>query len=187
MFAKATHMESCMKYWTDSNIRNMVTGIAPLPFDLGQVFPLESREYYAEHARDVSTNPVVNNLLNISARQSKIADYFVQIVRSNSDIMQMQCMSMPQGRAETGYSGPDPAPYWDQFKESAKQQELVVTAQAIQNVLAPYAARVEKVVVKEMASRQENLLTSVQTKRYGPQGELLMTVAPPTIRKLGKK
>ena len=113
MFKKATHMESCMKWWTESNIRGMASGLAPYA-----VSSEIKREYRAQRSRDMVDNT--------SDRQNNIANIFTRLVRENPDIMAMQCATMPQGRGETGMTEADAikvAGYWDQLKEAARQEE----------------------------------------------------------------
>lgn len=134
MMKKATHMESCMKWWTDSNIRSMASGLTPYPIGADI-----KREYRAQHAREMVDNT--------GDRQNNIASIFVRIVRRNSDIMAMQCATMPQGRGETGMTEADAAKvagYWDQIKEAARQEEYQNLVGSIGVTVAQKVAAVQE-------------------------------------------
>jgi hypothetical protein len=112
MMKKATHMESCMKWWTDSNIRGMMVGITPYP-----ISDEIKREYQIEHT---SVMPV-----NESGRWDTIANIFVRLLRENPSLMEAQCATMPQGIVETQttLSPALVASYFSQLKEQARQEE----------------------------------------------------------------
>lgn len=188
MFKKATHMESCMKWWTDSNIRGMVAGRTPYPVDVIDPiivmdrFVEASREYRLEHAKeaieDVGVQSVlagarsnINSILSTGTRKQKIGSAYVSQVRGYPDIMQAQCMSMPQGRAETG-ANIDPnmvGGVFEQMKDVAQQQEVEATTQAmnsaieaaasgISGILAPYGRVASQKVEVIQMTREAGLV-----------------------------
>lgn len=117
MMKKATHMESCMKWWTDSNIASMIAGTPLLP--IGSEL---SREYEIQHAKPMSMVASFSE----SARRASMTRIFIGYVRANPDIMQYECATMSQGRAETGMTEVDyrkAQEYWGQMKEGARQKE----------------------------------------------------------------
>lgn len=64
-------------------------------------------------------------------------------------------------------------------KQYAQQEELQAEADA-------EAAMQNQIVTGQMETRQAHLLTTPLTQQFGKQGELIITVAPPTIKKIGK-
>lgn len=145
IFKKATHMESCMNWWSDSNIRGMASGLAPYPFVFEEYmmkeFPQFLRQYQIKQADGTWASVGVESLLNTSNRQSRIATIFTRIVRENPDIMKLQCASMPQGRAETGYVGEGAEKYFEQIKEVARQEEYSTIATQVDKLVAPWKVK----------------------------------------------
>jgi hypothetical protein len=142
MFKKATHMESCMKWWTDSNIRSMMAGISPYP-----ITEDVKREYQLQHAR-----PLV---YNEGGRWNNMASIFVSKIRANPDIMQFQCATMPQGRAETKMTEADAVTaqqYLAQLKEAARQEEYF-------NIAGNAGSVVEQKSVAVQQTREAGLVT----------------------------
>lgn len=143
MFKKATHMESCMKWWTDSNIRSMASGLEPYP--ISQEI---KQEYRLQHAKELVDS--------YSDRKNNIINNFVKYVRQNPDIMSMQCATMPQGRKETHMTEADAAKvvvYWSQIKEASRQQEYQDFVGAVGAILSQKVAAVA-------SSRQAGLVTT---------------------------
>lgn len=160
LFKKATHMESCMKWWTDENITGMIKGRMPYAIDVAQSFPEASREYQINRARHVTDDEQVVRLLDVPRRQKIMIAAFVSSVRAYPDLMQAQCAAMPQGRAETGvtFTESDLAPVWNGMKEAAQVSEYKRTLKAIENILAPYAALVKQKTAMIQQTRQTGLV-----------------------------
>ena len=154
LFKKATHMESCMKWWSDSNIRSMVN-VSPYPVDVIQSFPDESREYQLQHASSVTGDSSIQSLISGSGRIYNIGTYYVSQVRANPDMMQASCASMPQGQAET-HANINPADVnaaFDQMKEQARQQEYQDTITSIGRILSQYKRVIERKVAVVQQTR----------------------------------
>lgn len=146
LFKKATHMGDCMKWWSDSNIRGMVGGIQPYPFSFQDYmmknFPQFLRQYQIKQADGTWASVGVDNLLNAGNRRARIANIFIGLVRSNPDIMKLQCAV--QHRGETGYTGHTQAQVneiWDQIKEVARQQEYSTIAEEVDKLVAPFKVK----------------------------------------------
>ena len=157
LFKKATHMGDCMKWWNnENNIRGMVSGISPYPIDVEQIFPEESREYQLQHARNVSGESGIQNLLSTSSRRYQIGTYYIGGVRANPEIMQMSCLTQPNVQAEVGQriSASEVEPYFDQLKEQARQKEYYDTVESIKRVLASYRMVVERKAVVVQKTRE---------------------------------
>lgn len=154
LFKKATHMESCMKWWSDSNIRGMVN-VSPYPVDVVSSFPGESQEYQAQHASSVTGDSGIQSLLSTSSRTYNIGTYYVSQVRANPDMMTASCASMPQGQAEThaNINPSDVNVAFDQMKEQARQQEYQSVLQSVGRVLAGYKRSVERKVAVVQQTR----------------------------------
>lgn len=150
MFKKATHMESCMKGWDDGGIRGIAAGVVPYPvsFDFNfeqymmKNFPQFLRQYqilqaggqWASVGVDTYLNRMKNKVLNMANRRRKIQDIFLRIVRENPDIMKLECVSLPKGRAETGYQGEGAGLYWENFREAARQEEYGMIVKEVNNI-----------------------------------------------------
>jgi hypothetical protein len=118
MMKKATHMESCMNWWTDSNIKSMIAGMAPYPIGVEV-----RREYKLQRGQDMS---VIEG-----ARWENMASKYVRLVRANPSLMEAQCASMPQGRGETGMTEADAitvGKYFTQLKLQAQYEEYMEIA-----------------------------------------------------------
>lgn len=145
-FKKATHMEDCMKWWTDSNIRGMSAGIVPYPIDINafiQKYSDAIHEYRLQRAQEIDIKGLV--VSSLSGRSSKIGNIFVKLVQNSKEFMEFYCASMPQSRAKTGMTEADYTKaneYLGHLKEQAKQEEYTSTLQEIEqkivSVLAPY-------------------------------------------------
>jgi hypothetical protein len=117
MMKKATHMESCMKWWSDSNIRGMMAGMSPYPISA------EVRhEYLLQRGKEM--------VVNESGRWENMASKFVRSVRANPNLMEAQCVSMPQGKAEmpNDINPALVASYFSQLKEQARNDEYMEIA-----------------------------------------------------------
>lgn len=155
-FKKATKMESCMKWWSDSNIRSMAAGVTPYPINVEEMLPDIAREYRLQHTRSINSDPRIINILNNTRRVVSIQNTFLEYVRGNPDIMGLQCAV--QNWDETGLteiSQADVNVYWDQLKESARQKEVYDTSTEIERVLKLYTERIaiREEQVKETRSR----------------------------------
>lgn len=210
-FKKATHMGDCMKWWNiGDNLRGMTKGAQPYPIEwnfsfedyMMKNFPQFLRQYqimqaggqWASVGVDSYLNSIKNEVSDMGARQRKIQDAFVRLVRQNPEIMQLACAV--NERAETGYTGHTVAQieeYWSNFRESARQEEYNATSRVLENVSARIDQLVAPFKVKEtwgavVKSRDTNL--AVKTE-YGSQlrmpenvigvsrGALVMTLKTP--------
>lgn len=160
LFKKATKMESCMKWWSDENIRGMVTGVQPYPIDIEQMLPEIATEYRLQHARSINTDPRLANILSFGARNAKIQNAYLQFVRGNPDIMGLQCAV--QNSDETGLTEVSQAQvnmYWKQLQEAARQQEVYETANELEQAVKLYVQRIEKRKTEIQESRSRGLIT----------------------------
>lgn len=165
LFKKATHFGDCMKWWSDSNIRGMASGLLPYPIDVVQNFPEASREYQLQHATSVMNDAGVIRALYVSSRTNGIVNVFVMVVRSNPDLMQLQCAVQAKSKGEdTGvnYDQSFVNQFWDQLKESARQQEYSETMQKISSILASYTVTAAAKVNVIQSTRQTGLVAGPQ-------------------------
>lgn len=116
VFKKATHMESCMNWWTDSNIMSM----SGKPYNVVQL------SYYSEDSEQMKRFQA--KIKTPEQRQARVSELFLKIVKSVPDVQQlfqMQCASMPQGQKETK-AGIDPnmvADIWNRLRKIAQDAE----------------------------------------------------------------
>lgn len=171
LFKKATHMESCMNYWSDSNIKNMVAGIQPIPFDFVDYmklnFPQFMRQYQILIAGGQWASVGVDKLLNISNRRAKIANIFLNTVRANPDIMLGDCVTMPQGIAEVGVTVPRSVvnKAWADLKEYARQKEYSTIADQVDKLVAPF--KVKETWGEIIKTREAGLLVKSSSSSSG--------------------
>lgn len=181
LFKKATHMEGCMNWWTDSNIMS----ISGKPHNIIQL------SYYSENSEQMKR--FQTKIKTPEQRQARVRELFLKVVKSLPDVktlFQMQCASMPQGQKETK-ADIDPnmvAGIWNQLRKIAQDAEYE-EIMAIVN-----SAKLELVQTK----REAGLLipsvsrnTSVMTKpgvpltfpTYTSGGSLIHNVGPAIINK----
>jgi len=165
MFKKATRMGDCMKWWSDSNIRGMVSGLQPYPFSFEDYmmknFPQFLRQYQIKQADGSWARVGIDSLLNRGSRQARIANIFVRLVKQNPEIMQLQCAV--QERAETGYteySQTQVNEYWNNFKEAARQEEYGNLQSEVDRLVAPF--KVKETWGEVVKSREAGLLVKTE-------------------------
>lgn len=161
LFKKATHMGDCMKWWSDSNIRGMAGWIEPYSFIFEEYmrksFPQFIRQYQIMQAGGEWGSVGIDNLLNVNNRRNRIQNNFISLVRSNPDIMMLQCAVQHAG--ESGYTGHTAAQVgelFDTLKEYARQQEYRFILSEVDRLMAPFRAKQQWTAI--VASRKSNLL-----------------------------
>jgi len=193
LFKKATHMGDCMKWWNDNNIRGMVGGIQPIPFDfysyMMKEFPQFLRQYQIKQADGTWASVGVDSLLNTGNRRNRIASEYVWLVRENPQIMQAVCATQPNVIAQQGSSGISEREVSDmveQMKEYAKQKEYSTIAAQVDKLVAPF--KVKETWGAIVKSRNVNLVVPTE---HGSQlrmpeniigvsrGALVMTLKTP--------
>ncbi len=120
IFKKATKMESCMKWWTYSNLYNIgPSDVIPINVDeMMKKLPVQYQFSY-----DIIKRNLVG-LFDKAGRLNRARAIFVNLAYANSDIFQAQCVA--QHRDETGAPPEMLAQVgrvWDAMREVAKQQE----------------------------------------------------------------
>jgi len=193
LFKKATHMGDCMKWWSDSNIKSMVESIQPIPFSFEDYmmknFPQFLRQYQIKQADGSWASVGVDRLLSIRSRKDTIADIYVGLIRSHSEIIQAECATQPNVIAQQGSSGinrSDVDRAWAEFKEYARQKEYSTIAERVDRLVAPY--KVKETWGAIVKSRNANLIVPTE---HGSQlrmpdnvigvsrGALVMTLKTP--------
>lgn len=146
LFKKATHMGDCMKWWSDSNIKGMASGVEPYSFDFNDYmmknFPQFLKRYQTMQADGTWANVGVDRLLSSTNRRARVGRIFLRIVRQNPDVMTLQCAV--RERAETGYTGYTQSQVddiWGQIKEAARQEEYSTIAQEVDRLVAPFKVK----------------------------------------------
>jgi hypothetical protein len=174
LFKKATHFGDCMKWFNnENNIRGMVAGITPYGIDVEESFPVASREYRLQHADSIATHPGVISALNVGTRQGRIANLFVSALRSNPELMQLQCAVQARSKGEdTGVdmSQNEVGQYWGQLKEGTRQQEYVDTIGMLMNILASYQVVATKKIEVIQKTREAGLVTGSNKAFQLPEG-----------------
>lgn len=123
---KATHMESCMKWFTDSNIMGIAGNTVTPISTIALVYVSDDPARMAKYKSDLEA------LTNIATRQQRMRSIFLQSVRSMpgiNDLFKMQCASMPKGQKETkaNINPADVAAIWEQFRQYAMDVEYQET------------------------------------------------------------
>lgn len=200
MFAKATHMGDCMKWWdNENNIRGMATGIVPILISIEQFYSNMDKavrqRFDERQAKGDSLG--INRMLNTSTRRYKIVNNFVAQVRANPEVMQLTCMSQPNVQRETGDSSITPAyveSIVNQFRQQAQEAEYNQTfaelskVMDIRNILQITSEQWGRVEAKREAG---SLIPSVRTQpgipltfpTYTSGGSLIHNVGPAIINK----
>jgi hypothetical protein len=161
MFSKATHMGDCMKWWSDSNIRGMAAGVEPYAFDFHDYmmheFPQFLRQYQVMQAGGEWAKVGIDSLIGGVSRRGRISNIFLRLVRSNPDLMTLQCAV--RERAETGFTQFNQAQVdeiWAAARESARQEEYVNMVKEVDARLEPY--KVKERWAQIVQSRSQNLV-----------------------------
>ena len=188
LFKKATHMESCMRWWTDSNIRSMAGRVKDSSIPL--YYHIEDPVFAAKYKSDM------DNI--VSSRVGRLQDLFLSMVRSTPDIdslFRMQCASMPQGQKETK-ANIDPiyvASIWNMIRQSAQEQEHqeytakieAIKMQIIQKkrdestFFLPVETKTKNGVV--ISTGIPGVMPAVMQKRYTSGGSEIINVGPAII------
>lgn len=163
LFKKATEMESCMKWWTDSNIIGMTNGISLYSIDVVSLFPEAIQEYRVEHADSIMTSGPIASALNPAKRQRAISSIFLKAVRDNPDLMTAQCAIVAKSKGEnTGMtvSQADVEGYWSQLKEAARQKEAESVLSEITKIMGPYQSVANQKTAAVVTTRQAGLVST---------------------------
>lgn len=166
LFKKATHMESCMRWWTDSNIRSMSGGIKD---SMPLYYHLEDPVLAAKYKLDM------NNI--ISSRAGRLQDLFLNMVRSTPDIdslFKMQCASMPKGQKETK-ANIDPAyvaSIWNSIRQNAQEQEY-----------QEYLVKIEAIKIQIIQKKRDESTFFLPTETKTKNGVVISTGMPAVMQK----
>lgn len=133
LFKKATHMESCMKWWTDDNLRTQVGAVIPassIPYTYVSDDPKKMAEFQTK----------AESLMNPAKRQRRLKEIYVRLVRSQpsaNDLFYATCASMPQGQRETGanINRADIDSAWAALRGAAQQQEYQESVGEVQRLI----------------------------------------------------
>lgn len=149
MFKKATKMESCMKWWTSSNLYNWGPSDV-IPIDLDRVFNdiFGKLQLQYKISFDVFSKVVKRDLKNEvigftdkNARLNRAKAIFIGMAYANSDMFRIQCAA--QHRDETG-APPElldqVTRMWNQMREAAKQKEF-------DEVLSGFERRIKELIL----------------------------------------
>lgn len=147
LFKKATHMESCMKIWTDSYIRGMAAGVQPYPFSfesyMMEHFPQFKRQYEVMQVGGEWRNTGIDQMITVASRHGRIASHFLRLVKQYPDIMKVECLIHPssQYRAQVPYSNADVANIWNMLREGAKALEYNDLVTKVDQVVAKWKVK----------------------------------------------
>jgi hypothetical protein len=193
LFKKATHMESCMKWWTDDNILRNVGTVIPsgsIPF----VYVMDDQKKMAEYQAKYEM------LLNPTKRQRRLEQLYLSKVRSQpgiNDLFYATCAAMPKGRAETGanINQADVDAVWSGLRQAAQQQEYQESVGRVRDMIEEQkqslitAKRAEGtffVKKKDESGKEVTVASPIMPKGvvgYTQGGVTLIEVAPAVVSK----
>lgn len=181
MFAKATKMESCLKWWSDSNLRSIAGGrVVPISLeDIYRQYP-QYRSLFSVLQTNVGGDFLgLKHLIDVGSRMYKMQSHFVRFARqanSEMDLFVAQCAA--QHRDETGvpFTQEQIAPIWESLREQARQMEYNETMDEVYRRLNSYIGQAEAARQRGMVYQQALKVGKTEvspvkaTFKYTPSG-----------------
>jgi hypothetical protein len=142
LFKKATKMESCMKWWSDDNLRSIAGSVKPISLDdVYRQYPQYSQLFSVLRASGGGDFLGLRQLISSGARVYKMQNYFIQYARqanAENNLFEVYCAA--QHRDETGvpFTTDVLAPIWQSIREAASQREYDETMDEVYKRLDSY-------------------------------------------------